>query len=527
MKMKQSIFQLSTLLLSLNLMACSGHFINSVIDNQIGEGEAPKKGGSALIKQPLSLPQMGTNNSVQTQVRPQSNSVLAPELPPIPPANNAQIGQSLPPMPIDRPENPGLTQGNTPVPELPSTDQTGSLSVGLLWEKPSFNTQASHQDIAYLQLSVSGSEILKLWKSPISQRLNDPQKRLRLDQLPPGWVDIKLEAFDSQAQSIGVTEVSNVLIRATQTSKVNMQLQLIDTIIEEGESNSGHLAIDVMILDGKTITRKKTVVPQGGYLQFDNQETTCSNTALAPEIPLPTGALPAMSLPLLDLAGSSSALPFVFQDTSELTGSSNQSLACEAPLTKPTQSPSNQVQVLNFKQSDLNLKSGQTLDLTAFLEAQSKQGSLVTSSLNWSSSDSQIARVDSEGKLKALQPGNAQITVEIKGKSAHLSLSIGEQAHERSTPQRMARKPDAKLNLSARRLKPMQVLRLSANQAQGDIYSYYWTISGGTMAAQTFEPQSEMVMFRPGSYEVQLTLIGRDGQKYPIQKETVVVENQS
>lgn len=499
------------------LAGCSFNAVGSVI-GEAGKAQRPSSasGRAPGLRQPASLPTLSTPD--------------ADELPPVPPTADEPI--SAQPTASSPGQSANLTApalpppaANSPPPAAVSTPagEGGSLSVGLLWDSP-FETQATRRDIASLRLTVTGSEILKLWKQPLQSSLNDPRKRLRLDRLPSGEVEIQLEALDASQQNIGTARVSGVLIRSGQVSRVNMQLQLIDTVTDEAGSASGQLAIDVAILDGKTIVRKKSLVPEGGYLLFENGSVGCAASQPAPDLPLPGGDLPNLGAALAEpgeIGGSSADLPFVFQDNDLSASSAGNS--CDASL--PTRQPDSAVlALLSFSRSRIQLQAGTRLELATLLQARNGRGALPASEVAWSAADDHVARLDGQGRLMALASGTTRIFAQAQGQRAALEVSVtARPVPAPPVPDFVV--PRARLQLSAARLQRGQLLKLTAIQAQGSIYSYYWTLTGGQLAAQTLAPASEMPMLRSGNFTARLILIGTNGQQYPAGEQNITVED--
>ncbi len=513
------IYLTSLLLLS----ACSANVVAPLIDNRVGDKESKTSSSSSPVNvfQPNTLPALLPALPSSTQSPATETTSGIPEAHPL---------QSLPPLPAQTATpSPPISAPSLPLSSLPTTstssEDTGSLSVGLSWDKPSFDLLANQNDIAYLELTVKGTEIAKRWGREITQRINIPGKRLRLNSLPPGFINVRLTAFDQSGNNIGVTEVSQILIQAGQVSSVNMLLQLIDTIVEETDESFGHLSIDVMIRDGKTITRKKTLAPQGGYLQFEAESTSCQQTQSAPpDIFLPSGQLPAINLPgtlpSIEIIGSSQKTPFVLQGD-DLSGASNSNIPCSImPTALPVRE--NTLEALNFSQAALSLIPGDKVDLTSLLQIKSTKASSL-SALQWSTTNKGIARVSSTGELVALQAGESIVSVTVNDEQASLQVHV-QNVPKINPPAFNFSTPSAQLELSQKHLKKGQLLRLNANNSQGSIFSYYWTLSGGLMAAQTLEPYTEMVFSQAGTYTASLTLLGTNGKQYLVDQQQIIVE---
>lgn len=499
MSMKTACFVCLVLILA----GCSLN-VNNASSGAGNSPQRPSLGQTSELQKPDSLPTLSAPD--------------AEELPPVPPTPDEP--SSVPPSTVPPPVAPALSE---PV-SVPASADGGSLSVGLLWDTP-FETQATRRDIVSLRLTVTGTEIIRLWKQPLRSNLNDPRKHLRLDRLPPGEIEVQLEALDASQQNIGTAHVSNVLIRSGQLSRVNMQLQLLDTVAEEAPNSAGgQLAIDVAILDGKTLVRKKSLVPEGGYLLFENASVGCATSQPAPDLPLPGGNLPdlgaALAVPA-EIDGSSAGLPFVFQDNGLNASSVGNTCDPSLPSSRPNPTA---LKLLSFSRSRIQLQTGAEQDLTKLLQAFDGQGALPASALAWSSADNHLARIDSQGQLTALAPGTTQVFAETQGQRATLQVSISPKPVPPS-PVPAFVQPQARLQLSAARLQRGQLLKLTAVHPQGSIYSYFWTLTGGQLAAQTLAPASEMPMLKSGQFTARLVLIGTNGQRYPAGEQNITVED--
>lgn len=130
--------------------------------------------------------------------------------------------------------------------------QTGSLKVRFA---SAYTTQASIDDIVYISVTISGSNLTY----PLNQNLKWPlSKEAVFGSLPAGKYTVKVEALDKYFDVIGSASQSDISVTAGQVTPLAMKLGLT------GAGSNGSISLDVSIDTGVTPTPGPSATPTPG-----------------------------------------------------------------------------------------------------------------------------------------------------------------------------------------------------------------------------------------------------------------------
>lgn len=319
----------------------------------------------------------------------------------------------------------------------------------MLWASqrvaPAFQTQATSQDIATIQLTLDGAPIRRInGGKPASQSISFSAGGQSIKNIPVGEISVRMEAFDAQKKLIGSVFKNRVQITAGKTTKLNLELKLIDEMnTQTHQTEVGHLEVNLNIVDGRKLTQSGAVIPKGSYIKLDTPQaspSSCENglpvyaPPSAPSSPALPG-LPSLNLQTQpgDVRGSSSS--FLFKDIDlkadldqELSGAS----ACKSAASGQTaQTPqpdlTDLIRQVQFLSSELELIKGQYLDLKQQIALTVSAQPATASELPtpaFTSADPQIATVTPDGRIEAKEPGSTQITVSIGGIQTQATVTV-------------------------------------------------------------------------------------------------------
>lgn len=166
---------------------------------------------------------------------------------------------------------------------------------------------------------------------------------------------------------------------------------------------------------------------------------------------------------------------------------------------------------VKLNKTELSLEKGQTETLTATIEPPTA----TNKSLSWSSNKESVAKVDNNGKVTAVTPGEATITVTTAdgGKTATCKVTVSEKAQEVKVT---IEGPD--------RVTDGSTIKLTANVTPvgTKVESTTWQSKNPETARVS---QGNITTVAPGQATIMVTVKTSDGKEYTAEKTITVEEN--
>lgn len=330
----------------------------------------------------------------------------------------------------------------------------------MLWAsqhvETAFQTQATREDIDTIVITLDGAPIRRInGGKPASQSISFSTGGQSIKNIPVGEISVRMEAFDAQKKLIGSVFKNRVQITAGKTTKLNLELKLIDEVNTHTQAAAaGHLEVNLNIVDGRKLTQTGAVIPTGGYVKLDVPEASPSSCLNGQPVyaAAPMSSSPVLpGLPPLNLQAQSSDIQgsstkFLFKDIDlkadleqELSGASACASATsgQAVPMAPTNQPDlvELIRQVQFLSSEVELLKGQFLDLKqqiALTVSAQPAGSTAPEipAPTFTSADPEIATITPDGKLEAKEPGTTQVTVSIGDIQTQATVTVEPNQHD-------------------------------------------------------------------------------------------------
>ncbi len=419
--------------------------------------------------------------------------------------------------------------------------------VKLLWATQhasyNFSTQATQADIAMFRITLSGKPVFEVNNGlPASREIRVTEGGQDIGNIPPGTIQVLMEALDDQGQVIGSVQARDVIINAGKTTKINLEMRLIDSIIDESAPPEvGHLEVNLNIIDGK-LTQKGAIIKPGDFLSFSpapTQPTDCvegrpvfsgSTSSLTTISKNTDPFLPPPTLNLQQSPTISGSSASILMKGFNLEEDLNEELQGSSSVCNPNSSTETIQEQPELRQVSLNLpknidEHATDIDLKSYITAQVLTPENISVPLtldqilpdmSFSSTFPNVASVEGE-KLIINGPGETQITMNTSnGTVVHQTISVSDELFPYLPPapnfnDLLQNTPTARLSIPTKDLQVGETLQLVAEDLQGGITQFRWEIPGAGIERESLASQIAFAMTQAGTFTVNLKIKNSSG----------------